>query len=255
MKSPLCHHGVLKRTLSFYLSLALACAWQTPAFQAPSPKGKSVDEILRLYVAAVGGEDAVARVKTRESLAAEGRTKARLSWDAPDRVLWILGPEREGFDGNTGWHETKRKRVQKLPGARKDELETDANPIRFVHLKDMYRDLESAPPASVDGENADVIRAPNNLGATQFFFDAKTHLLIRIEEFGVQSAYYKHTIEFSRYEDFDGVKLPTLMVRSSDEPGSEEGKLRLAKIRQNEPLDPEIFRKPDIGKVISGGKH
>lgn len=214
-----------------------------------------MEEVVNSYLLAVGGRDAVARVKTRELEAVQGHRKAHLSWQAPDRVLWVEGPEREGFDGSTSWYETKRKRVQKLSSARKDEIETDANPIRFVYLRDMYRDLEVAPRASLDGEALDVLRAPNSIGATQFFFDAHTHLLVRIEELGIQSAYYKHTIDFEKYQAFDGVKIPTLLIRNSDEPSSEEGKLRLLRIQQNRPLNAEVFRKPDIGAIISGGKH
>ncbi len=239
------------------VSAASVCAFAfcAIAFPAEKPPAKSVDEIVNSYLLAVGGGEAVARITTRELQAVQGHRKAHLSWQAPDRVLWVEGPERQGFDGSTSWYETKRKRVQKLSPARKDELETDANPIRFVHLRDLYRDLEVAAPASLEGEALDVLRAPNAIGATQFFFDAKTHLLVRIEEFGVQSAYYKHTIDFEKYQTFDGVKIPTLLVRNSDEPGSEEGKLQFSHIQQNQPLSSELFRKPDIGAVISGGKH
>jgi hypothetical protein len=216
---------------------------------------KSVDEVLRLYVDALGGKDAVQAVTSRDLEVKQHRTgKATLYWQAPDKVLRVVPREREGFDGASAWYETKKKKVKRLPKAAEDQLETDANPIRYVHLKEMYSELEPAPTEMLDGSPMDVLTAPNQIGATKFYFDAGTHLLIRIQEFGVNSAYYKHATDFADYKDAGGVKLPFRILRSSDEPGTEKGELRILKVRENPPLNAAMFTKPNIAAVMTGGK-
>lgn len=216
----------------------------------------TVDQILNAYVTAVGGEAAIQRITSRECDAKQGHTSAyKLYWQAPDLVLRIEGKERQGFDGKSGWIENKKKKVMKLPPGTKDEMETDANPIRFVHLPDIYHDLAVDKPATQDGVLMDVITSPNAIGATKFFFSHADHLLYKIEDFGRASAYYKHKTEFEDYQNFDGVRVPTRIRRESDEPGFSGGELRLSKIRQNVELETSMFRKPDVGTVITAAKH
>lgn len=239
------------RAVVFFLAIGMggSCAAQSVAAD------QSVNRIIQAYTNAVGGPAAIDKIQTRKAqLVSHLASHVTVYWAAPNKVLRATRQDKQGFDGATGWEETKKKRIEKLPHARQDELETDANPIRFVHLRDLYHELDLDKPASVDGATMDVLTAPNAIGATRFFFDRSTHLLVRIEEFGVTSAYYKHLILFEDYEDVDGIKIPTRIRRSSDEPGSEKGDVRLTKIEQNVELDANIFRKPDVGPVISGGK-
>jgi hypothetical protein len=222
---------------------------------ASAAQGPSVDDILQAYVKAVGGPSAIAKIQSRKAeMSLHRGAHVTLFWVSPDRALRIGGHEKQGFDGATGWEETKKKKVQKLPHGRQDELETDANPVRYVRLRDMYHELNVDKPATVDGVLMDVVSAPNALGATRFYFDHGSHLLAQIQEFGVTSAYYKHVIEFEDYKDIDGIRIPTRIERTSDEPGAEKGDVRLSHIEQNVKLDPAIFKKPDVGPIVSGGR-
>ncbi len=223
---------------------------------ALSLRADSVDRILASYVTALGGQAAVDHILSRvENVQSGHGAKAKVTWLAPDKVLRVTKHERQGYDGNAAWYETPRKRVQKLQRSVLEELETDANPIRYIHLKDLYRDLETGATARLGDKQMDVIVAPNSLGATKFFFDRSDHLLYRIEEFGVASAYFKHIVEFRDYKELDGIKLPVHIVRSTDEPGAEQGDLHLTRITQNGDVPSQSFQRPSVGTVISGGKH
>lgn len=229
--------------------------WVFPAAGADN-KVPTVDMILSSYVTALGGQAAIDKITTRQLTVSSHLLKsAKMYWQAPDSVLLEAHRERQGFDGSNGWYETKRKRIQRLQHSRQEDLLTSANPIRFVHLKEMYGELNVEPAKAGESDSMDVIAAPNHVGATKFFFDRQTHLLSRIEDFGANSAYFKQTTEFFDYKEIDGIKLPRRITRESEEPGSDKGDLHVSNVKQNEPLDPEIFRKPDIGKVVSGGKH
>jgi hypothetical protein len=214
---------------------------------------RSVNDVIQLYVQALGGRPALDHISSRQ-LETKGGEKATYIWQAPNKVLRIRGPVREGFDGKTAWLETKRKRVQKLARSVQEEMETDANPVRYAHLHDLFTDLETAPRQAVDGVQMDVIVAPNHIGNTKLLFDASTHLLARVEEFGATSAYFKHVTEFSEYQEFDGIKIPTRIDRETDEPGGEKGATRLMKIKQNVQVNAALFERPDIAPTVLGGK-
>jgi hypothetical protein len=214
---------------------------------------RPVSEVIQLYIQALGGAPALDRISSRQ-LETKGGEKAIYIWQAPNKVLRTRGPVREGFDGKTAWLETKRKRVEKLARSVQEEMETDANPVRYARLHDLFTDLETAPRQVIDGTKMDVIVAPNHIGNTKLFFDASTHLLARIEEFGASSAYFKHVTEFSQYQEFDGIRLPTRIDRDTDEPGAEKGITRLTKIKQNVQVNAAAFERPDIAPTVLGGK-
>ncbi len=221
----------------------------------PAEPGLPVNRVIELYVQALGGAGAIDRISSRQLEAkTHGQPKVTYIWQAPNKVLRIRGAVREGFDGSVAWLETKRKKLQKLPHSVEDEMETDANPIRYAHLRNMYTNLDSAPRESLAGTLMDIVIAPNHIGNTKLFFDSSTHLLRRIEEFGLESAYFKHVTEFSEYKEVDGVKIPTVIERESQEPGAEKGKMRLSKITQNIEINAALFTRPNIASSVLGGK-
>jgi hypothetical protein len=236
--------------------IILAVLLAVPAVKCPADEpSRPVDQVIQLYVQALGGQAALDRISSRQlEIKGHVRQKTIYLWQAPDRVLRIKGPERQGFDGGSAWLETKHKKVQKLSRAVQEEMETDANPIRYAHLRQMFTELTSAPREVLDGVPMDVIVSPNHIGSTKFFFDSSTHLLRRIEEFGVTSAYFKHVTEFSDYKEFDGIKLPTEINRESDEPGAEKGTVRLSNIKQNVEINAALFNRPNIASAVLGGK-
>jgi hypothetical protein len=221
----------------------------TPVAQQSPP----VDEVIQRYIQALGGAPALDRISSRR-VETKGAEKATCTWQAPNRVLRVRGAVREGYDGKVGWLETKRKRVQKLPHSVQDEMETDANPVRYARLHDLFTDLNSGPQQSIEGTLMDVIVAPNHIGNTKLFFNASTHLLARIEEFGLTSAYFKHVTDFSDYKEVDGIRIPTRISRESDEPGAENGETRLTKIEQNIEVNSTLFERPNVAGTVLGGK-
>jgi hypothetical protein len=215
----------------------------------------SVDQVLQLYVQALGGKDALSRITTREiELSTRHEPKASVYWQAPNKALRITRHERLGFDGGSGWFETKKKKVKKLSRVDQDELQTQADPIRFVHLKDLYPNVEASPPASIDSRAMNVLTSPNAIGSTKFYFDAASHLLCRVEQFGSISAYYTYITDFSDYKEVDGIKLPHRITKTSNEPGAKDVESRVTRVEQNQKIDPVIFSRPNVVPVVTVGK-
>jgi len=222
---------------------------------AAAPPPRPVESILADYVKAVGGYAAVDRLTSRETVAGLHRgPRITLYWQKPNQVLSLSKKERIGYDGTRGWALSNKRKIKKLAHGAEVPIEMDANPLRFVHVRDFYTELNPAPSEEVDGEKMEVIVAPNNLSATKLYFDAATHLLRLVDENGEVSAYFKNTVEFLDYQEVDGVRLPFRILHSTTEPGGASEDLRIKKITHNVQLQPEIFSKPQAGQVVMGGK-
>jgi hypothetical protein len=236
----------------FRAGLIIGCIhWPARTDTVP---GKPVDEVVREYVRAIGGMAAVERIETRETHAERHHSKVTYFWQKPNKVLLVDGKKKLAYDGGSGWMLSSKKRVSKLSKGSEQPLEIDANPLRYAHLRQLYSEVNAAAPETLEERKMDVVVAPNDLGATKLYFDAATHLLARVDESGVTSAYFKHVTDFDDYKDQDGVKLPFRIVHRSTEPGIKTEELRISKVIQNVPLKPEIFKKPAGANVTLGGK-
>jgi hypothetical protein len=229
--------------LIFYSSLTFA---GTP---------KSVDAVLSDYAKAAGGLPAINAITSRKIVATTGLLdKQELYWQKPDKVLLFADKEKTGYDGSAGWVYTKRKKVQRLSQGQQMPLEINGNPLRFVNMRQLYSEVDPAPQVMVDGTLMDVLTVPNDLAKTTFYFDAKTHLLARMDEKGETSAYFTQVTWFENYKPIDGIMFPRLIThKTSDKSGSKE-EFRVKSIEDNIPLDAEIFSKPQSTKLVFGGK-
>ena len=222
---------------------------------ADQPKTRTVDEILESYTRVLGGQATIDRVTTREVEADEHHGPKQLYyWQKPNKVLLISKGEKIGFDGSGGWILSRKKKLTRLPRGAQKPLEMNADPVRYIHLKQLYFNVQTAPNEVVDSKPMEVLVAPNDLGSTKFYFDAASHLLSRIEDTGETSAYYKHVTEFGDYKEVDGIKFPFRIVHTSTEPGMGAEDIRIKKVIQNLELKPDIFSKPNVGSVVLGGK-
>lgn len=237
------------RKLKFFavfLAVGAGCA---------QPEAQTVDDVLKAYTRALGGAAAVDQIQTREI---DGKlhhgSKVTYYWAKPDKVLRVSHGEKVGFDGSSAWALSPKKKLTKLPKADQQRIEMYADPLRYVHMKDLYSEVNAAPGERVDGQAMDVLVAPNNIGATKFYFDHGSRLLVQIEELGVTSAYYKQVTEYLDYQAVDGVQFPFRIVHTSEEPGGNKQDLRISRVKQNVQLKPEIFNKPQLSNVTLGGK-
>ena len=245
------------RRKKFAVSGALFAVFALPSSlpAADGPAGRPPENIWADYVKAVGGEAQVDRYTSRETVADVHHGKpVTLYWEKPNKVLEIAKKERTGFDGSRCWTLSAKNKVKKLAHGAELPLEMDANPLRYVHIKDFYSELDAAPMEEVDGEKMEVIVAPNNLASSKLFFDAGTHLLRRVEEKGESSAYFTNTVDFLDYQEVDGIQLPFKIIHNSTEPGAGTRELHVKKVTHNVVLQSEMFSKPLPGQVVLGGK-
>ncbi len=239
--------------MRFFWLCMLAFARLAAATDALPPR--PVESILADYVKAVGGYPAVDRLTSRETLAdLHHGPRVTLYWQKPNEVLSLTKKERIGFDGARGWTLSSKRKIKKLARGAEVPIEMDANPLRYVHIRDFYSELNPAPPEDIDGEKMEVIVAPNSLSATKLYFDATTHLLRFVDESGEVSAYFKNKVEYLDYQEVDGVRLPFRILHTTTQPGGASEDLKIKKITHNVHLQPEIFSTPQAGHVVMGGR-
>jgi hypothetical protein len=239
--------------------MRIFCIWLVivpyVAIANPSPTGRPAEIIWTDYVKAVGGQEAVDRLTSRETAIDVHHGKdLTFYWEKPNKVLSVSKKERTGYDGAHAWTLSAKSKVKKLVRGSELPLEMEANPLRYVHIKDFYSELDPAPAEEIDGEKMEVVLAPNNLNSTKLYFDATTHLLRRVEEKGEISAYFTDTVDYLDYRAVDGVQMPFHIVHTTNEPQGRTEDLRVKKITHNVTLQPEIFSKPMPGQVVLGGK-
>lgn len=240
--------------LNFVLTAVIILPLATSLLRGGSAQERTVDSVLQMYANRVGGQAAINRIVTRQTEAKRHKgAKLTYYWQKPDKALRVSHGDKAGFDGSTGWL-LSRKKLIRLTRDEREELETDANPLRYVHLHDLYMTVELGPSERLDERPMDVLIAPNNIGSTKFYFDAASHLLVQIEETGVTSAYYKHITQFADYKEVDGIKLPFRIVHISTEPGAKAEDIRITNVEQNVEIAADLFNKPNVGTIVAGKK-
>jgi hypothetical protein len=237
------------------LGVILVCSVLTVFAQPPS--AKSVESVLAAYVNAVGGHAAVDGITTREVRGGVHHgPKVIYYWQKPNKILLLSGKSKSGYDGASGWDYSKKKKLKHMPLGAHLALEMNANPLRYVYLKSLYPGgVSLGPKETVDGKPMDVLVAPNNLGATKFYFDAQSHLLDKVEESGEASAYFKNTTEFMDYRKVDNVLFPFRIVHSTTAPDAAKEDFHVSQVINNVEVKPGAFAKPQGGPVTFGGKH
>lgn len=240
-----------------------------PSFGFAQQQSKpTVDTVLDMFVRAAGGQAAIDNIRTRVihgtirgatntmSLVMGEKGAARniglkviCYWEKPDKAMEIqnslFGMASEtGFDGTELWLLSSARKARKPDYQAREELETTANPLRYVYLKNLYPAVQLSAPESIDSRRMDVLTAANGNGVTKFYFDAHSHLLVDITEIGIVSSYYKRSVKLRNYKKVDGIEFPFRIAFTSPEPGAPTHEVRISKVKQNIEIPPEQFKRP-----------
>lgn len=224
------------------------------AATTPAP-GAGADLIFDRYAEAVGGQEAVDRVKTL-SLKGEfemtGRA-ARLPVEVyirkPDRALMVisvpgLGEIRRGIAGGEGWAQVPAVGVVEDSPAEITEVERDYDVYQAGRIRELYKSVSAGGRARLGGREHLVVEGrPARGPAEKMFFDAETGLLRRWDvarRRPGRNIVFAH-VYLDDYREVDGVKVP-FTVRYYIEPRFLT--LRLHEVKHNVPLADAIFKRP-----------
>lgn len=229
-------------------------ATAAPTVTAPTATAgqPTADDILNKYVAAIGGQAAIDKLKTRTMkgtfTAANGMSATfEVDQAAPDKFHLTFtvpqGKRERGFDGAAGW-EKGPNGVTDLEGQQLAEMKSAFSLFSDLKLKEQFTRM-NVRKDKLDGRDVFMIIATRvDTRRERLYFDAETGLLLRRSS-AVQTplGVIPQETNYEDYRDVDGVKVPfTISVLTIDQGST--AKRKYTEIKSNAPVDDSIFNRP-----------
>jgi len=211
----------------------------------------TADDVLNKYVAAIGGQAAIDKLKTRvmKGTYTTGGNSMNLEIDqsAPDKVhVTLVSPQGQmerGYNGSAGWEKTPHG-VNDLAAPQLAEVKSGFTLFRDFKLKEQFTRM-SLRKEKLDGKDVNVITGAAQGGKRErLYFDAETGLLLRrISYTQTPIGVIPEQFDYEDYRDVDGVKIPfTLKTGGVD--NFSNGTRKFTEIKINAPVDDASFNKP-----------
>jgi hypothetical protein len=258
-----CHRG--HRTPQGAPDLPLPAPRPTGAPSEPtaSNPATSSDEVLRRYLAAIGG-DAAATIKscsvkgttttaTGQTVAYEVETvtpdKGRETFAIRDENGRCAGDSRCEYErvinGTQGWLKSGAG-VQDLAGEQLGDQKLSFPLFSILKLKDQYSNFRFAGRDKIDDHDVYVLRAVRLDGKSeQLYFDFAAGLLRRrVSYLRTLIGMIPSQTDYEDYREVNGVKLPFLITTSYDDSGSRPIVRKFEEIELNTPVAESKFGKP-----------
>jgi zinc protease len=231
---------------------AKAEAAKTDAKAAALP---TVDEILDKYVKAVGGKEAIEKIKSRsmkgtfdlEALGVTGAavetftkapSKSAMKIDVPN-----FGVVNRVFDGASGWHSDPMSGLRELSGGELAQMKRGSDFYVTINYKRHYAKMEVKGKEKVGSYEAYVIEATPAEGSPEkLYFDGATGLLVRhdLETETPQEKILAETY-VDDYKTVDGVKIPHTMKYVTP---AISWVIKFTDVKNNVEIDDAKFNKP-----------
>jgi hypothetical protein len=211
----------------------------------------TADDVLNKYVAALGGQAAIDKLKTRvmKGTYTTGPNTINLEIDqsGADKIHVVFvspqGTMERAVNGNAGWEKNPRG-LSDLGGAQLAELKTNFALFRDLRLKEQFSRM-TVRKEKLDGKDVNVIAGASQGGKRErLYFDAETGLLLRrISLLQTPIGVVPEQVDYEDYRDVDGVKIPFL-VKTAGVDGFWTGTRKFTEIKINTALDDAAFNKP-----------
>ena len=233
-------------------------AGQGTATPSPTPAAATADQILAKYLAALGGQAAIDKLKTVVMKGTyAGANGAAIPYEvsmvAPDKFYILVttpqGMIERGFDGSVGWEKGARG-VGALPAGTLDSLKQIFLFYGNIKLKEQFTSMRVGRRDKIGDREVIAINARTaDNRREQLYFDAETGLLVRrIRYMTTVVGVIPEQIDFEDYRDVDGVKLPFTVRVSSIDVGNPIGIRKYTEIKLNVPVDESKFKMPAATK-------
>ena len=224
--------------------------FQRPNFGNSKDTMPAIDQIADKYVQALGGKDALEKVKTRTIKATRTQNSGQpfpeeVYIKMPDRMLVVSSapqmPFSTGFNGTDAWT-SGSKGEYTVTDLLLAQFKTEAqfNPLR---LKEIYAQMAVAGSDKIGDKEVWVVRATTASGGRdRLFFDKQTGLLLRRATFSpTVLGFFPYQVDYDDYRTVDGVKIPYLVKWSI--PGRSWTQ-KVTEVKQNSAIDDAKFASP-----------
>jgi hypothetical protein len=224
------------------------------ASPAPSPTLPSTDDILNKYIAAIGGQAAIDKIKTRvmkgSVAGANGMTITyEIDQTAPDKAYESFtsprGTMERAVNGSRAW-EKNPAGVHEIAGQQLADLKRSLQLFRNLKLKEQYSRLRVTGRDKIGDRDVYLVGATTaDNRRERLFFDAESGLLLRrITYLQTMIVIIPEETDFEDYRDVDGVKFPFTVRISSVDAGNPVSTRKFTEIKLNVPVDDSKFNMP-----------
>ena len=213
----------------------------------------AVDEVLKKYVDALGGVDALKAVTSRVTrgtvdfvgVSRGGSFESHIQ--APNKLLDIIridpvGTVKMGYNGRDGWSRSVEG-LRALNKAELAEIQRNAEIYAPLKLKSLYAKVTLAGRSKIGYRDVYVLELQPTGGAvTKVYLDVETYLPARIDTvqtFGTNSLPVETYLD--DWREVDGVKYAFTFSQSSQKMTLN---FTVQEIRHNVQIDPAIFERP-----------
>ena len=224
-----------------------------PSSSPSPPPTPTADEIYSKYIAAIGGQANVDKIKSRvlkgSTAQANGVVAFEISQAAPEKFHIVAttptGAFERGFNGTAGW-EKGPQGVRPLAPAEVAQLQASIGLFRHIRLKEQFTSMRARGTQKIGDRTAYVV-----IGTTadnrqeRLFFDTVTGLLLRrITYMTTMLGVIPDQIDFEDYRDVDGVKYPFTIRLSTIEVGNPVSTRTFSEMKLNATVDEGKFNPP-----------
>jgi photosynthetic reaction center cytochrome c subunit len=212
----------------------------------------SADQILDKYLAAIGGADALHKIKTRVQKGTVDtggeQYPIEIYSEAPEKRLSIshpsFGESVTAFNGQSGWLTTPRG-VHPMNPSERQSARIDAQIYLPIRIHELYQEFKVLPGESIDGRATFLVTAKGAFTPPlRLFFDQQTGLLLRMIRYA-ETPLGRNPLEldYADYRDTSGVKIPYQWTLTRTN-GSFT--IRINSVQQNVPIEEKLFVMPTI---------
>jgi zinc protease len=221
---------------------------------SPAAASPSVDEILEKYVKALGGKEAIEKLRSRISKGSFDIEAANLSGSlesfakAPNKNATNISIQGFGdinsvYDGTKGWSSDPFSGLRELSGLELATTKRESDFYSPLNFKKNYTKLEVKGREKVASSEAYVVEATPAEGTPEkFYFDANTGLVVRQDsERESPQGKLPAEIYFEDYKEVDGIKIPYLTKFITP---AFAFSVKLTEVKHNLEIDEAKFNKP-----------
>jgi photosynthetic reaction center cytochrome c subunit len=222
-----------------------------PATRVPLP---TADQVIAKYLAAVGGQAALEKQKTRVltgvQVTSEGTSIPFEMYQAgPDKIAAVLKAPGGGgmstvFNGTTGYSLSPRG-ASEITGDQLEILKRTASLYAPAHIAELYPKIRIAGRDKIGDRPVIVAISPiSEHVQTRLYFDAENGLLLRVLNLiDTPIARIPQQTDYEDYREVDGVKVPFTVKQSLLDTRSSWTR-KFSEIKANVPIEDSKFAPP-----------
>jgi hypothetical protein len=228
-----------------------AAAQASPAATPPLP---SPDDVLNKYTNAIGGQTAIAGIKSciiRGKVANASGSTGTYEVDrvAPDKGYELLATQRGArervLNDGRGW-EKNAFGVNPLAGQQLEDLRLSLPLFANLKLKDQYSKVETSAKDKIGDREVYVVNAiRTDRKREHLYFDTENGLLLRrVSDTETMIGVIPEETDYKDYREVEGMKFPSTIRISAVDALNPTSTRTLDEIKVNLPVDDSKFNKP-----------